>query len=258
MYRFVLTIFFISTLSFLASCKHQNQPSQNFIFPSISDKKYQRNLYEKAVELLENKNFEKASKEFYSFSKELPFNDVARKALLMSAFAKYKTKKYLSSASLGEEYIAQYPNSEDIDYVYYLVGMSYAQKIRNVSYDQHPTQSMVQYMSEILEKYPKSPYSKGAQFYLSIGRNQLAGQEMYVGRYYLKNKEYVSAILRFQLVIANYFDTEQVEEAMARLVEAYFMLGLVDEATSMASVIQQKYPKGLWSDYVSDLVQLNK
>lgn len=245
LYKFALTIFFSIAVCFLVGWERQS--SRDVYLDSVTDVRYQREVYEKAVLFLKEQNFSKAYEYFNQCSRDFPFAGVARKSLLMSAFVQYSAGKYQQAASLGEEYITQYPESKNVDYVYYLVGMSYAQMIRDVPYDQRATKLMLQYMSRIVERYTNSPYVKGARFYVTVGRNQLAAKEVEIGRYYLKRGEYVAAIPRFQLVLANYSDAEHAEEAMARLVEAYVALALMDEAREVVSLIQERYPQGYWA-----------
>ncbi|MEG8099041.1 outer membrane protein assembly factor BamD [Candidatus Liberibacter brunswickensis] len=253
MYKFALTIFFTSTLLLLVSCKKQF--TDDYSLGAVVNVKYQRDSYERAVRLIKEQDFEQSYKIFIGIVKDLPFSNVSRKALLMAAFSEYSAGKYQNSATIGEQYIDQYSESQDIDYVYYLVGMSYLNLIRDVYYDQRPTYLMLEYMGQIVSKYKNSPYFNGAKFYVSVGRNQLAAKEMEIGIYYMKQEEYESAVLRFQSLISNYSDTEQVEEAMVRLIEAYYSLDLIDEARDMFGAMQKCYPQGYWSKYAGKLVQ---
>ncbi|WP_244464377.1 outer membrane protein assembly factor BamD [Candidatus Liberibacter africanus] len=231
--------------------------SDDYFLNNIVNIERHNESYENAVQLMKNNDFNGSYKIFSEILRDFSFSNLARKSLLMAAFSQYSAGKYKESATLGEQYLAQYPGSQNIDYVYYLVGMSYANMIRDVHYDQQPARLMLQYMSQIVRQYKDSVYFKGARFYVTVARNQLAAKEMDIGRYYLDNGEYTSSILRFQLVVEQYSDTEQLEEAMVRLVESYFALGLMDEARDMAFLIQEQYPQGYWSQYVRKLVQSN-
>ncbi|MBY7649466.1 MAG: outer membrane protein assembly factor BamD [Candidatus Liberibacter europaeus] len=252
MYKFSFTLFFIIIISALVSCKHNIDISKVGI---SSDS--QELIYDNGIEYLQNKRFREAYTKLHELVENFPFSKGARKALLMSAFAKYRSGQYAEAVSIGKSYLEQYPRHSNNDYVYYLVGLSYANMINNVYYDQRFTILMIENMDNIVKNYPGSPYADKARLYVRLGKNQLAAKEMYLGRYYLKSKEIVSAILRFQYVIKYYYDTEQIEEALARLVEAYLLIGLVEDSWDILYVLQKNYPRGFWCQYVEQLMRSN-
>ncbi|EMS36010.1 outer membrane protein assembly factor BamD [Candidatus Liberibacter americanus] len=250
MYKLSLNIFLIITIFSLIGCGGYIDISKVGI--SSQPKNV---LYSQGLDYLQNRRFSDAYNKFKEISVNFPFSEDGRKALLMSAFVKYSIKEYSKAAAIGKQYIDKYPRYPNIDYVYYLIGVCYANMIRDVSYDQLSSISMIEYMNKIVKEYPGSNYVESARFYIRLGRNQLAAKEMDIGRYYLQNKEYTSAILRFHNVVREYFDTEQIEEALARIIEVYVMMGLVNEASNVSYILQNNYPQGFWCQYAKKIMK---
>jgi outer membrane protein assembly factor BamD len=130
--------------------------------------------------------------------------------------------------------------------VQYLVGLSYSKQIADVTQDQKAAAQTIDAMSRVINEYPDSEYVEDAQAKIRFARDQLAGKEMQVGRYYLERKEYLAAIKRFRVVVEQYSNTNQVEEALARLVEAYYSMGIVEEAQTAAAILGRNYPDSQW------------
>ena len=112
--------------------------------------------------------------------------------------------------------------------------------------DQKPAFKTIEAMQAVISKYPDSEYVEDAQAKMRFAKDQLAGKEMQVGRYYLERKEYLAAITRFRSVVETYPNTNQVEEALARLVETYFAMGITSEAQTAAAVLGHNYPDSQW------------
>ncbi|MBL0849125.1 MAG: outer membrane protein assembly factor BamD [Candidatus Liberibacter ctenarytainae] len=252
MYRFALTLFIVVMVFPMMGCRHQKYESISDIGISSQSPEL---TYAEGVKYLQKGLFLQSYKKFQEIVHSSPFSKEARKALFMSAFVKYRNGQYEEAALIGTDYITKYGGSEDIDYMYYLSGICYFEMIRNVSHSQTPARNMVAYMENLVVNYPHSSYAKSAQSYIRIGRNQLAAREMHIGRYYLTQEEYISAITRFQGVVRHYSDTEQAEEALARIIEAYFKVGLIGESREILSLLQKKYPQGYWCQYAKKLIQ---
>ncbi len=143
-------------------------------------------------------------------------------------------------------YLNLYPQSEDAAYAQYIQGLAYTKQIPSVTQDQRPAAKAIEAMQVVVDKYPDSEYVDDAQAKIRFARDQLAGKEMQVGRYYLERKEYLAAISRFRTVVERYPTTNQVEEALARLVEAYYAMGVTGEAQTAAAVLGHNYPDSQW------------
>ena len=175
-----------------------------------------------------------------------PYSDVAKEAMLMSAVASYEAKEYDKAVLAAERFIGFYPSDDQTDYARYLVAQSYYEQIVDVGRDQGMTVQAKQSLDELIARHPDSKYAKDAAIKRDLTIDQIAGKEMAVGRYYLKNGQYIGAINRFQTVAKEYDTTSHVEEALHRLVEANLALGLVDEAKANAAVLGFNYPGSDW------------
>ena len=127
-----------------------------------------------------------------------------------------------------------------------MVGLSYSKQISDVTQDQKAAANTIAAMSKVVNDYPKSEYVEDAQAKIRFARDQMAGKEMQIGRYYLERKEYLAAIQRFRNVVETYPNTNQVEAALARLTETYYRMGIVEEAQTAAAVLGRNYPDSQW------------
>ncbi|WP_083347255.1 outer membrane protein assembly factor BamD [Rhizobium sp. LCM 4573] len=203
-------------------------------------------LYNQGLANMKAGNIAEASRKFDAIDRQHPFTEWARKALVMSTFSKYRLGQNDEAIKTGNRYLAQYPHSKDSAYVQYLVGLSYSKQIADVTQDQRAAGRTIEAMTKVVNDYPDSEYVEDAQAKIRFARDQLAGKEMQVGRYYLERKEYLAAITRFRTVVEQYSNTNQVEEALARLTEAYFAMGIVEEAQTAAAVLGRNYPDSQW------------
>jgi outer membrane protein assembly factor BamD len=203
-------------------------------------------LYNQALALMQNGKLKAASERFDEVDKQHPYTEWARKALIMSAFTNFRLGKYDESITASKRYISLYPASPDAGYAQYMIGEAYFKQIPEVTRDQDATQRAIQAMQEVVDRYPDSEYVDDAQRAIIVGRDQLAGKEMQVGRYYLERKEYPAAINRFKTVVTDYSNTRQVEEALYRLTAAYYAMGIVQEAQTAAAVLGHNFPDSPW------------
>ncbi|WP_205908935.1 outer membrane protein assembly factor BamD [Metarhizobium album] len=203
-------------------------------------------LYNQGLANLKAGNINEAGRKFDAIDREHPFTDWSRKALVMSTFVKYRQTQYDEAVTAGTRYMNQFPHSADAAYVQYLIGLSYSKQIVDVTQDQRAAAKTIEAMLKVVNDYPKSEYVDDAQAKIRFARDQLAGKEMQIGRYYLERKEYLAAISRFRVVVEQFPNTNQVEEALARLVEAYYAMGIVQEAQTAAAVLGHNYPDSQW------------
>lgn len=203
-------------------------------------------LYNEALANLNAGRLSEASKKFEAIDRQHPYTEWARKALVMGAFTNYRQGKFEDAISAAQRYNTLYPTSPESAYAYYIIGLSYFRQIPDVTRDQAASRRAISAMQEVVDRYPDSEYVEDAKTKIRVARDQLAGKEMQIGRYYLERKDYIAAIKRFRLVVEQYSNTRQVEEALSRLVEAYYALGLVSEAQMAASVLGQNFPDSQW------------
>jgi len=203
-------------------------------------------LYNQGLANLNAGRLSEASKKFQALDRQHPYSDQARKAMVMDAFASYRQGRYQDAINAGQRYVQLYPSSPDAAYAQYIVGLSYFRQIPDVTRDQKASRRAIEAMEEVETRWPDSEYVDDANEKIRFARDQLAGKEMQVGRYYLERREYIAGIKRFRYVVENYSNTRHVEEALARLTEAYYAMGLTSEAQAAAAVLGQNYPDSQW------------
>ncbi|KQS97892.1 hypothetical protein ASG68_09425 [Rhizobium sp. Leaf453] len=203
-------------------------------------------LYNQGLANLNAGKTTEAARKFDAIDKQHPFSEYARKALVMRSFINYRNGQYQDAINGASRYLNLYPESEDAAYAQYIVGLAYSKQIPAVTQDQKPAFKTIEAMQAVITNYPDSEYVEDAQAKIRYAKDQLAGKEMQVGRYYLERKEYLAAITRFRSVVEKYPNTNQVEEALSRLVETYFAMGITGEAQTAAAVLGHNYPDSQW------------
>ncbi|MEV6576291.1 outer membrane protein assembly factor BamD [Streptomyces sp. NPDC051577] len=203
-------------------------------------------LYRQALANMNKGNMTEAGRKFTAIDKQYPFTEWGQKALVMNTFIATRQNKNEAAITSGQRFLKQYPRAKDAAYVQYMIGLAYSKQIADVTQDQRAAQRTIEAMSKVVNDYPDSEYVADAQAKIRFARDQLAGREMQVGRYYLERKEYLAAVSRFRIVVEQYQNTNQIEEALARLTEAYYAMGLADEAQTAAAVLGNNYPDSQW------------
>ncbi len=213
------------------------------------------NIYNEGMDQMERNDLDRAKLYFQEVERQHPFSKWARRAMLMTAYANYLSADYEESVSTARRFISLHPGNESTPYAYYLIAMSYYDQIYDVGRDQATTTSAEAALQQVVRRYPESDYARDALLKLELTHDHLAGKEMSVGRYYLKENQQLAAIGRFKTVVREFETTSHVEEAMHRLVEAYVSLGIIDEAKLVGSVLGYNYPNSEWYQDSYDLLQ---
>jgi outer membrane protein assembly factor BamD len=204
-------------------------------------------LYNEGVFLLnQRKEYKDAAKKFEEVERQHPYSEWARKSLIMTAFAKFEAREYDEAVAAAKRYVTLHPGSPDAAYAQFLIGSAYYDQIPDVTRDQGRTDKAIAALEEVSRKYPDSEYAANAKRKIQFARDQLAGKEMNVGRYYLHRKDFIGAINRFKVVVTQYQTTRHVEEALMRLAECYMALGVVVEAQTAAAVLGHNFPESRW------------
>ena len=175
----------------------------------------------------------------------------------MTAYSKYQGHDYDEAVSNAKRYIEQNPKSEEAAYAQYIMAMSYYNQVTDVSRDQDRTEKAAAALQQLIQNYPKSEYVADARYKLQVTMDNLAAHEMFVGRFYLSKRQYSAAINRFRTVVGRYQTTRQVEEALERLTEAYFALGITSEAQTAAAVLGHNFPDSPWYQDAYKLLRTN-
>ena len=203
-------------------------------------------IYNQGLARLQGKDADGAAKKFGDLDKQFPFSDYSRKGLLMTTYAQYQGGNYSDAIQSAHRYSSLYPTSPDAPYAMYMEAMSYYNQVPDISRDQDQAQKALDLFTAISTKYPQSEYTTDSKYKIQVVRDQLAGKEMSVGRFYLERRNYTAAINRFRNVVGKYQTTRHTEEALARLTEAYLALGITNEAQTAAAVLGHNYPDSQW------------
>ena len=202
--------------------------------------------YNNAMDQLFAEDYKTAAKTFDEVDQQHPYSVWATKAQLMVAYTLYEDKRYDESIVAADRFIQLHPGHRDVAYAYYLKALDYYIQITDVERDQRITQQAYDALSEVVRRFPDSAYARDASLKMDLARDHLAGKEMEIGRFYEKQGEWLAAINRFQTVVNKYQTTTHVPEALTRLVECYYALGLKDQATRTAAVLGYNYPGSPW------------
>lgn len=203
-------------------------------------------LYNIAMSEIQEGNYSAAASAFDEVERQHPYSSWATRAQLMAAYAWYEDEKYDDAIIALDRFIQLHPGNPDVPYAYYLKALSYYEQISTVGRDQKMTRLAYDALQEVVNRFPTSDYARDAKLKLDLTVDHMAGKEMDVGRYYLKQKQYLAAVNRFKSVIDSYQTTSHVPEALYRLVEAYSLLGMQDEAMRTAAVLGHNYPGSEW------------
>ena len=203
-------------------------------------------LYSAATRELERRRYDRAIAFFEEVERQHPYSSWARRSMLMKAFAYYQGNDYDEAIDAVDQFVALHPGNKDAAYAFYLKAMCYYERIRDVGRDQEFTDNAVAALTDVIRRFPDTEYAIDARLKLDLTYDHLAGKEMYVGRFYLRENKHIAAINRFKRVVDEYQTTSHAPEALHRLVEAYMELGIVNEARAAAAVLGYNYPGSRW------------
>jgi outer membrane protein assembly factor BamD len=206
----------------------------------------EQTLYQEALNNMDRQRYLTAIELLERMERQHPRGQLAEEAKLMLVFANYRIGKFSDAILAADRYLALYPNGRDADYVYYLKGSSQYLQIVDITRDQQIAQDSIETYTALVQTYPNSRYADEARDRIRIARDNLAGKEMSVGRYYLGQGQYTAGINRFRMVVEQYQTSSHIEEALYRLTEGYLALGLTSEARTAAAVLGHNYPSSTW------------
>lgn len=238
----ILLLIAVAAMLALAGCKSSEVSSSDFVDDIVPADE----LYNQALASVDAGNLGRAQKKLEQLDRQHPYSEYSRKALIMQTFISYRQQKYEETAQYGKRYVSLYPGDKDAAYAQYLVGMSYHRQIPDVTRDQSITARSYNAMNSLVERYPESEYVEDAKAKMRFARDQIAGKEMVTGRYYMERREFQAAINRFRYVVERFQDTRHIEEALARMTEAYYSIGLANEAQAAAAVLGHNFPDSQW------------
>ena len=238
-------IFLFIYIIFIVSCsKDKSKVDQVFLEQDIEAEMIV--AYKEGMKELEEGDALYASRKFDEAEILFPQSIWATKASLMSAYALYSQNYYDDAIFNLERHIKNYPKDKDLVYAHYLIAICYFEQLYDEKKDLKPLVKAREKFEYILKKYPNTDYAIDAKWKMGLIVDQMAAKEMYVGRYYMKMEKWIAAINRFKFVVKYYDTTVYIEEALHRLVEIYYKIGLVEDAQKVAATLGYNYGSGEW------------
>ena len=238
-----LIVFLISALLIL-SCSKKDKIEATLEEGTIEEQMIL--AYKEGLEFLEKGDALYASKKFNEAEILFPQSIWAPKSSVMSAYSLYYYNYYGDAIFQLERHLKNYPNDKNLAYVHYLIAICYFEKLSDEKKDLEPLIQTQKKFEYIINNYPNTDFAIDSKYKLDLILDMLAAKEMYIGRHYMETEKWIGAINRFKNVINNYDDTVYVEEALHRLVEIYYKIGLIDEAKKIAYVLGYNYESGKW------------
>ena len=203
-------------------------------------------LYEEGYQELLNGDTLYAANKFREAELIFPQSEWAPMASLMSAYAYYSDDYYFEAIDQIKDYMRKYPNHTNKDYAHFILAMCYYENIVDEKRDLAPLLNSKKEFELIMREYPNTDFAIDAKFKIELIKDRLAGKEMFIGRHYLKSKKWIPALNRFKNVLENYETTVYVEEALFRLVETNYKIGLVEESKKYANLLGYNYGSSEW------------
>ena len=203
-------------------------------------------LYSTGANYMDRHLWNQAVDYFQEVERQHPYSEWARRSILMQAFAHYEANNYEEAIADSDRFIQLYPGNPAAAYAHYLKSICYFEQIVDVGRDQASTLQALDNLREVVQRYPKTEYARDARVKIDMVNDQLAGKEMTIGRWYLRQGDTLAAIGRFKTVIDRYQTTSHTPEALYRLVEAYLTIGLIEEAKKNGAVLGYNYPGDAW------------
>ena len=202
--------------------------------------------YKEGLKSLEAGDVLFAAKKFNEAEILFPQSIWAPKSALMAAYSYYTQDYYLDAIAELERFIKVYPSHKNLDYAYYLMGICYYEQIIDEKKDTRSILSAKENFEKVIKKFPNTQYALDSEFKIDLINDILASKEMYIGRYYFDKKKWIPAINRYRKVVDDYDTTIYVEEALHRLVEIYYTIGLKNESKKYAQILGYNYKSSRW------------
>ena len=236
-------IYFILIIFLTLSCSKKNLELN---VPVSEEKAFV--IYREAVDAMNKGDNFYASKKFSEAETILPTIELSAKASLMSSYCLYLINFYPEAIASLERHIKQYPADKNIAYAHYLVAIIFYEQILDEKKDINPLLKSKKKIEFFLKNYPNTDYTLDLKFKMDLIINQLAAKEMYVAKYYISTQKWIPAVNRLKIIVEEYSETVFIEEALHRLVEVYYRVGLVEEAKNAAAILGYNYNSSEWYD----------
>ena len=234
-------IYSILIVFLITSCS-KKEPELNI--PPDKDQSFQ--IYKEAVDAMYKGDYYYASKKFSEAEPILPKVEFSAKASLMSSYCLYLINFYIEANTNLERFINQYPKDKNVPYAHYLIAVSIYEQILDEKKDTKPLIKSKEKIKYFLNNFPDTEYTLDLKFKLDLINNQLAAKEMYIAKYYITTQKWIPAINRLKTIVKDYSKTVFIEEALHRLVEVYYKIGLTEEAKGAAAILGYNYNSSEW------------
>ena len=228
----------------LSSCSKEEK-----LVSSVKENTQEKDMifaYEEGVKYLNIGDAFYAAKSFLNAELLYPQSDWAPKSALMAAYSYYIQDYYFEAIVNLERFIKTYPKDNRLYYAHYLLGMCYYEKIEGEKKDLQPLINAKKEFEFVINNYPDTDFALDSRFKIDLINDVLASKEMYIGRHYIKKQKWIPAINRFKIVLKDYEKTVYIEEAIHRLVEVHYKIGLISEAKKYGSLLGYNYQSSKW------------
>ena len=230
----------------LVSCVNNNEKEIKDVITNDNLESDMIEAYNEGLKALNLGDAVYASKKFNEAELLFPQSEWAPKALLMSSYAYWSQKYYSNSISELKRFIEVYPTHKNLDYAYYLLAINYYDIIADEKKDLKSLLESKKYFEIVLEKFSDTDYSLDAKYKLDLIQDFLAAKEIYIARHYIKKRKWIPAINRLKTIVNEYNTTIYIEEALHRLVEIHYSIGLENEAKKYAKTLGYNYETSRW------------
>ena len=237
------SLILLLSIFLLFSCSKKNKET---VIAKPTDEEKVVSIYAEAVEALKKGDAFYAGKKFKEVEGLIPQGEWATKASLMASYSDYNRNAYSNAIFNLERHINNYPADKNIPYAHYLIAMCYYEQILDEKKDLEPLLKAKKKFEFIIQTYPDTDYAIDGRYKLDLIVDQLAAKEMSIARFYMKTEKWIPALNRLKLVVEKYDETIFIEEALHRLVEVYYKLGLIEESKQAAAILGYNYKSGEW------------
>ena len=212
-------------------------------------------LYKLAKISFDKENFELARSQFEEIQKLFPLSNEAIQSEIMIAFIDYVQMDYENAILNYKKIINKYPSHKDLDYIYYMIAMCNYEQLQDEALDGYYNDVALRSFNQVINRYPESKYAKDSRQKIILVKSNIAAKHMEIGRFYLSNKKYIAALNRFKIVVEEFSITKFTPEALHRMVEAYYEMGMYEESYNTAALLGHNYPETKWYEYSFNLVK---
>ena len=243
--NYIVKIIIIISLAFLVSCKNNDKEVVSVIEEKDLDLQM-IDAYKEGIKFLDDGMPLDAAKKFSEAEIIYPQSMWAPRSSLMTAYSYYYGNYYLDAIDELKRFIKIYPNNERINFAYYLLAMSHYEQITDETKDLGSILDAQKYFMHVQKKYPNSDYATDSEYKLELIKEILASKELYLAKYYIEREKWIPAINRFKIIVDKYDTTIYVEEALHRLVEIHYKIGLIEESKKYAKLLGYNYQSSDW------------